>query len=1239
MSEADDETATERVGREIWIEKYRPKSLSDVVGQDSIVERLENYVERDDLPNLLFAGPAGVGKCVTGETPVLTDRGIERIEDIVGDVDGFADPDDDLSVVTFDDSGEFEYTEPSKVFGKRTGDLVRVETRDGADVTVTPEHRLLVLTAAGLEWRRVEDLDGGERIVRPLRAPLPDGDASLKWIDALDGDRTFVTVSDSFAHEHAIPAEANHVGEKKRVVEALRTGVEPHRVADELDVPRKTVDCYRRQLDREDLDEPARTCSLSYLRDLDVSRRELRDNVESIEYVTRYNKRSAAIEPPRRVTPDLAAFVGLAISEARIKPGTIKFYNTDDELLDRFARIGRDLFAIDPDRGEQKGVQYVKFASKTLTHFLEACFDVFDGASDGDGIGSVLLEADEESRRAFLRAVFDAEGYVTRTGTTGAIELTQKNPDVITLLSYLLAGFGIPSRRSVEHKRATNGSGTEREYHTLRISGASHLERFAEAVGFSIEEKRERLAVHASRGANPNHDTMPAQAALDELRRELYIPKGEVVEGNPWSSSPSRTAHLQDLERTLDAAVERIETAQTVVEQMDSLAASIGEISKIPTTWTSERARLEPLETRKDVEDATGIRSDYLLEYADGRRTPTARRTERLLSEVDAIDGVPDVAAVQRAIDDAIAALGVPYERIAEGTSLLGTDVVNLLENDDHDVASLTRFETVVERVRTVAAQLPTESVLRKLDALDRLVTADLYFDEVQSVTALDEERRVYDLTVPGTRNYVAGRVPTVMHNTTAATAIAREVYGDDWQENFLELNASDDRGIDVVRGRIKDFARTSFGGYDFRIIFLDEADSLCVPPGTEVVTGYPSKPEVKRIEEVDEDGEPIPSVDFETNEIQSDKGKLVDSGVADFFEVELADGREVVASPTHPFFVVDDDGKLVERELRELRPGAEIADFKHDVGTSRCEICGDWTAGRFCSVECKDEGHSREMRGEGNPMHGTEWSDERRETIVGTLSDGGRASVSTVEISRIEYSHRGKAYNISMEGTPNFVLANGILTHNTDDAQSALRRTMEQFSDNTRFILSCNYSSKIIDPIQSRCAVFRFSPLPDEAVGEYVRSIASQEDIEVTDDGIEALAYVADGDMRTAINALQAAAVTGQRVDEAAVFGITASARPEEIEEMVASALEGDFTAARATLDELLTDRGIAGGDVVDGIHRSVWEFDLDDRAAVRVLDRLGEADYRIATGANERVQLEALLASLALESAGDTE
>jgi replication factor C small subunit len=192
----------------------------------------------------------------------------------------------------------------------------------------------------------------------------------------------------------------------------------------------------------------------------------------------------------------------------------------------------------------------------------------------------------------------------------------------------------------------------------------------------------------------------------------------------------------------------------------------------------------------------------------------------------------------------------------------------------------------------------------------------------------------------------------------------------------------------------------------------------------------------------------------------------------------------------------------------------------------------------------------------------------------------------------------------------------------------------MEQFADNTRFILSCNYSSRIIDPIQSRCAVFRFSPLSDDAIAAQVREIADAEGIETTEDGLDAIVYAAGGDMRRAINTLQAAATTGDVVDEEAVYTVTGTARPEEIESMVEAAIEGDFPRARSTLETLLVDSGMAGGDVIDQLHRSAWDFDLDDRRTVQLMERLGEADYRITEGANERVQLEAMLAALALES-----
>jgi replication factor C small subunit len=201
-----------------------------------------------------------------------------------------------------------------------------------------------------------------------------------------------------------------------------------------------------------------------------------------------------------------------------------------------------------------------------------------------------------------------------------------------------------------------------------------------------------------------------------------------------------------------------------------------------------------------------------------------------------------------------------------------------------------------------------------------------------------------------------------------------------------------------------------------------------------------------------------------------------------------------------------------------------------------------------------------------------------------------------------------------------------------TSDAQSALRRTMERYSATTRFILSCNYSSKIIEPIQSRCAVYRFKPLSTEAVAKRISYIAEQEGLEIAAGGMKAIEYVAGGDMRRAINALQAAALLGDKVDEDTIYRITSTARPEEIREFLTTALKGEFVAARGMLDDLLLSKGLSGEDVVVQIHRAMLDLELPDREKVRLIDRIGEIDFRMTEGANERIQLEALLAYFAL-------
>ncbi len=267
---------------------------------------------------------------------------------------------------------------------------------------------------------------------------------------------------------------------------------------------------------------------------------------------------------------------------------------------------------------------------------------------------------------------------------------------------------------------------------------------------------------------------------------------------------------------------------------------------------------------------------------------------------------------------------------------------------------------------------------------------------------------------------------PPGVGKTTAALCLARELFGEQWKENYLELNASDERGIDVIRVKVKDFARTRPIGGNFKIIFLDEADAL------------------------------------------------------------------------------------------------------------------------------------------------------------------------------------------------------------TKDAQQALRRTMENFSSVCRFILSCNYPSKIIEPIQSRTVVFRFRHFEEGDLRGMLERVAKGEGLEVSEGGYRALVEVAGGDARFALNVLQSAAASGEKIEEGTVYEVASRAKPREVEELVRLALDGKFSEARKRVLGLLVDKGVSGDVLLREIHRAVVGMDIPEGEKAELINILGEVDFRILEGANELIQLDALLARM---------
>jgi replication factor C small subunit len=196
-----------------------------------------------------------------------------------------------------------------------------------------------------------------------------------------------------------------------------------------------------------------------------------------------------------------------------------------------------------------------------------------------------------------------------------------------------------------------------------------------------------------------------------------------------------------------------------------------------------------------------------------------------------------------------------------------------------------------------------------------------------------------------------------------------------------------------------------------------------------------------------------------------------------------------------------------------------------------------------------------------------------------------------------------------------------------TPEAQQALRRTIEKFSDVCRFILSCNYSNKIIDPIQSRAAVFRFRRLEKDDVAGYLGRIAEGEKLKIGEGAFDAIYEISGGDMRRAVNLLQSTAALGE-VSRDTVYSVANQAKPQDIKDMMELAIKGDFKEARKMLYSMLINQGLAGEDIIKGMHQQVFGLELDDEKKAALVDKVGEFEFRITQGGTPEVQLEALLA-----------
>ena len=201
-----------------------------------------------------------------------------------------------------------------------------------------------------------------------------------------------------------------------------------------------------------------------------------------------------------------------------------------------------------------------------------------------------------------------------------------------------------------------------------------------------------------------------------------------------------------------------------------------------------------------------------------------------------------------------------------------------------------------------------------------------------------------------------------------------------------------------------------------------------------------------------------------------------------------------------------------------------------------------------------------------------------------------------------------------------------------TAPAQQALRRTMEKYTKNCRMILICNYSNKIIPPIQSRCVVFRFSYLDNDDIKERIKYIVNLESFSLTPDGLNALVDVSRGDCRRAINYLQSCGTISKKINQEIVFRVAGEVPPDKIKIILKTAINGQLQLSIKLLNDLIKDYGLSGRNIIRDIHRELYDLDISEELKIEISKLLAEFEYRLSQGGTEEIQLQALLAKIVL-------
>ncbi|KAJ8666946.1 hypothetical protein QAD02_008608 [Eretmocerus hayati] len=198
-----------------------------------------------------------------------------------------------------------------------------------------------------------------------------------------------------------------------------------------------------------------------------------------------------------------------------------------------------------------------------------------------------------------------------------------------------------------------------------------------------------------------------------------------------------------------------------------------------------------------------------------------------------------------------------------------------------------------------------------------------------------------------------------------------------------------------------------------------------------------------------------------------------------------------------------------------------------------------------------------------------------------------------------------------------------------TNDAQNALRRIIEKYTDNVRFCIICNYLSKIIPALQSRCTKFRFGPLAPEQIMPRLEHVVKEENVTVTDDGKQALITLSGGDMRRVLNVLQSTWLAYGLVNEDNVYSCVGHPLPVDIKNIINWLLNENYQMAYSKVLDLKTRKGLALQDILTEVQVFVNKIEFPDDVIIELIIKMAQIEERVMNGCNEAVQLNSLVAA----------